>query len=175
MKRYTAPAASLSRNRSYASVASRTVASQRAMIHRSASVSSSRRTTFLARPASGRVGPSRLLRMNRPAFHSLLAKLRAGANDDSRSSGSRITSVPTDMPDDQRVAQRIGAVALHHLERVDPVAQRLRHLAVLGVAHHAVQVDRVYGASPMNWSPDMIIRATQKKRMSGAETSVWPG
>ena len=33
----------------------------------------------------------------------------------------------------------------------------------------------VYGTSPMKWSPDMIIRATQKKRISGADTSVWPG
>jgi hypothetical protein len=37
--------------------------------------------------------------MKRPAFHSLLAKLRPGAKDDSRSLGSRMRSVPTDMPE----------------------------------------------------------------------------
>ena len=35
---------------------------------------------------------------NRPMFHSLVAKLRPGANDFSRSSGSRITSAPSPMP-----------------------------------------------------------------------------
>jgi hypothetical protein len=37
--------------------------------------------------------------MNRPAFQSLLAKFRPAANEPSKSSGSRITSVPTDIPD----------------------------------------------------------------------------
>jgi hypothetical protein len=37
--------------------------------------------------------------MNRPAFHSLLAKLRLGPKEVSRSLGSRITSVPTDIPE----------------------------------------------------------------------------
>ena len=50
-------------------------------------------------PASGRVGPSRLVRMNRPAFQSLLAKLRPAAKELSRSSGSRMTSVPTAAPE----------------------------------------------------------------------------
>ncbi len=31
------------------------------------------------------------------------------------------------------------------------------------------------GTSPRNSKPDMIIRATQKKMISGAVTSVWPG
>ena len=52
-----------------------------------------------------------------------------------------MTSVPTAMPETSGVAQRVGAVALDHLERIDPVAQRLGHLAMLGVAHRAVQVD----------------------------------
>ncbi len=95
-----------------------------------------------APPASGRGGPSRLERMNRPAFQSLFAKLRPGANEVSRSLGSRMTSVPTDIAGDQGVAKRVGAVALDHLQRIDAVAERLGHLAVLGVAHGAVQVHR---------------------------------
>ena len=39
-------------------------------------------------------------------------------------------------------AQRVGAELLHHDQRVDPIAQRLRHFAMLRVAHDAVQIDR---------------------------------
>ena len=50
-------------------------------------------------PASGRVGPGRWLSTNRAMFHSLLAKLRPVAKELSRSSGSRMRSVPTAIPD----------------------------------------------------------------------------
>ena len=46
---------------------------------------------------------------------------------------------------DQRVAQRVRAVLLDHAERVDDVAEGLRHLAPVGRAHEAVQVDRLEG------------------------------
>jgi len=37
--------------------------------------------------------------MKRLAFHSLFAKFLPAANEPSRSSGSRMTSVPTDIPE----------------------------------------------------------------------------
>jgi hypothetical protein len=37
--------------------------------------------------------------------------------------------------------QPLQADALDHVQRVDHVAQRLRHLAPVRVAHHRVQVD----------------------------------
>ena len=53
------------------------------------------------------------------------------------------------------------------LERVDDVAFRLGHLLAVRVAHEAVQVDRVGRAPrPVSSRPSIIIRATQKKRMS---------
>ena len=73
-------------------------------------------------------------------FQSFVAKLRPGANDFSRSFGSSMTSAPIPMPGDERVAQRVGAVEVHDVERVDAVAERLRHLAALRVARRAVQV-----------------------------------
>ena len=42
-----------------------------------------------------------------------------------------------------RPAQRVGAVARNDVERIDPVAERLRHLAALRIAHRAVQVHGV--------------------------------
>ncbi len=39
----------------------------------------------------------------------------------------------------EREPQRVGAVFLDEVERVERVAPRLRHLGALGVAHHAVQ------------------------------------
>ena len=76
-------------------------------------------------------------------FQSLVAKLRPVANDRSRSAGSRMTSLPMPMPAISGPAQRVGAVAAHDVQRVDAVAERLGHLAMLGVAHGAVQVHRV--------------------------------
>ena len=52
-------------------------------------------------------------------------------------------------------------------ERVDDVALRLGHLVAVLVAHHAVQVDACGRAAvPMKCMPIIIMRATQKKRMS---------
>ena len=42
---------------------------------------------------------------------------------------------------DQRVAQRVGAVLLDDLERIDARAERLAHALAVLVAHGAVQVD----------------------------------
>ena len=81
-------------------------------------------------------------------FQSFVPKLRPVANDLSRSFGSRMTSAPMPMPGDQRPAQRVGAVELHDVERIDAVAERLGHLAVLRVAHGAVQVHRVERRAP---------------------------
>ena len=39
---------------------------------------------------------------------------------------------------DQVVAQRIGAVLIGHVQRIDAVAQRLGHLSALGITHQAV-------------------------------------
>jgi hypothetical protein len=44
---------------------------------------------------------------------------------------------------DERPPQCIGAIQLHDDERIDAVAERLRHLAMLRVAGDAVQVDGV--------------------------------
>ncbi len=139
------------------------------MIHRSASVSSSgshARSRACRRAAA--VGPSRFVRMKRPAFHSLLAKFRPGANEVSRSLGSRMTSVPTDMPEITRVAQCIRAEAAHHLERVDPVAAATWTSCGAGCRAPCRGGTRcVNGMSPMNSQPAITMRATQKKRISG--------
>src|SRR5437867_928896 len=42
---------------------------------------------------------------------------------------------------DHGPAQRVRTVELHHVDRVDAVAQRFGHLTVLRIAHRAVQVD----------------------------------
>ena len=44
---------------------------------------------------------------------------------------------------DQRPAQRVGAVELDDVERIDAVAERLGHLAMLRVARRAVQIHGV--------------------------------
>ena len=72
---------------------------------------------------SGRGGPSRLPRMNRPAFHSLLAKLRPGAEGRLEVVGIEDDVGAHRHARHQRVAERVGAVAPHHLERIDPVAR----------------------------------------------------
>ncbi len=49
---------------------------------------------------------------------------------------------PDGAPRHQRVAQSVRAVESDHVQRIDPVAERLRHLAILGVAHRTMQIDR---------------------------------
>ena len=72
----------------------------------------------------------------------------------------------------QREAQRIGAVVVDHVERVDHVALRLRHLRALLVADERVDVDgRGTALSFMKCRPIIIMRATQKKMMSKPVTS----
>ena len=73
----------------------------------------------------------------------------------------------------QREAQRVGAVFVDQVERVDDVALRLRHLGAALVAHQRVDVDVVSnGTSFMKCRPIIIMRATQKKMMSKPVTSV---
>src|SRR2546426_676282 len=55
---------------------------------------------------------------------------------------------PEGNPRDRGPAQCVGPVHPDDVERIDPVAERLRHLTVLHVAHRAVQVDRGKGALP---------------------------
>ena len=51
-------------------------------------------------------------------------------------------------------AERVRAEEVHHLEGIDAVAQRLRHLAAPDVAHGAVQVDaREGGVGPWRGIP----------------------
>ena len=64
-------------------------------------------------------------------------------------------------------AQRVRAVLVDDLQRIDAVAQRLAHLAPLRVAHKAVDQHGVERAAcPSARCPEKIMRATQKKMMS---------
>ena len=78
-------------------------------------------------------------------------------------------------------ADGVGAVALDDIDGVDDVALGLRHLLAVGVADQGVDVDLTeghgvlresrllpsgIGTSSVKWQPSMIMRATQKKRMS---------
>ena len=55
-------------------------------------------------------------------FQSFVTKFRPGANDFSRSSGSKIDVHAEPHPGHHRVAQRIGAEPRDHVEWVDAVA-----------------------------------------------------
>ena len=73
------------------------------------------------------------------------------------------------MPDStrEREAHGVRPELVAHVERVDDVALRLRHLLALLVAHEAVEDDVGEAARARRTTrPAMIIRATQKKRMS---------
>ena len=71
----------------------------------------------------------------------------------------------------EREAHRVGAVLVHDFERIDHVAARLGHLLAVLVAHQRRDVDvaerhrRRRGAVDDS-SPNIIMRATQKKMMS---------
>ena len=77
---------------------------------------------------------------------------------------------------EQPEADRVGAVALDLLERVDAGAQRLRHAPAVGRLDHRVDVDvGERRPRPVNSRPIMIIRATHRKRMSRAVESTSVG
>ena len=67
---------------------------------------------------------------------------------------------------------RVGAIVLDPLQRIDGVALRLGHLLAVLVTHQAVQRDgmkrHLRGAVviAVAYSPNIIIRTTQKNRMS---------
>ena len=86
----------------------------------------------------------------------------------------------------KRKASGIGAEALNNIQRIDHVALGLRHLLPIGVAHQRVDVNlaegnavvflfsptaglfqhRVLLSPSMKWQPNMIMRATQKNKIS---------
>ena len=99
--------------------------------------------------------------MKRAAFQSLVAKLREPA--------MRLLSTDTVGPDaagrGEREPDGVGAELRDRFERIDHVAARLGHLLAAD-ADEPVQVHHGEGARPVKCSPAMIMRATQKKRMS---------
>ena len=90
------------------------------------------------RQRGGQAGPDsppvRFIITKRAAFHSLLAKLRLAFTF----SSEKRMSLPGAGARHQRQAQRVRAVLVDDLQRVDAVAQRFGHLAALRVAHQAV-------------------------------------
>jgi hypothetical protein len=83
---------------------------------------------------------------------------------------------------DDAEAQAVGAVFVDQVERIRRVAERLRHLAALRVADDPGEVDVAERdpalerlARPGELEAAMIMRATQKKMMSGPVTSVVVG
>ena len=117
--------------------------------------------------ATGGRSPSTVapfIRAKRVAFHSLLQKLREPWHHSSLIG----TSEPGLAPRARVKPGRVGAVAVDPVERVDHVAERLRHLLAVTVADHAVQRDDVerLDAIFIAYRPNIIIRATQKNRMS---------
>ena len=86
-------------------------------------------------------------------FHSFVTKFRPGANERSRLSGIEDHVGAEPHPGDLRVAQRVRAIQRDHVQRIDPVAKRFRHLAVLRVAHDAVQQHRVERRAPVEMQP----------------------
>ena len=100
--------------------------------------------------------------MKRAAFQSFVAKLREPA--------MRPRSTETVGPDEAAEAsvKRTASAPNSSIASsgIDHVALRLRHL-LAAHAHEPVQVDACEnGARPVKRRPAMIIRATQKKRMS---------
>ena len=62
---------------------------------------------------------------------------------------------------------RVGAEFLVELDGIDAGALGLRHLLAFGGAHQRMQVNLAEGnLRPVNFRPIMIMRATQKNRMS---------
>ena len=82
--------------------------------------------------------------MNRAAFHSLLAKLRAAVTFSSREAHIVARAVAGG----QGEPQRIGAVLVDDLQRVDAVAQGFAHLAALGIPDQAVDEHILEGHLP---------------------------
>ena len=95
-------------------------------------------------------------------------------------------SVPGEAMRRQREPHRIRPEFLDDVDRVDHIALGLRHLLPVGIAHQRVDVDLAewhrilqrarlqpsgIGTSSMKWQPSIIIRATQKNRMSKPVTS----
>ena len=73
----------------------------------------------------------------RAAFQILLAKLRFGFDP----RDAQLHVVAGRAAGQQAEAQRIRAVVVDQVQRVERVAQALAHLAPLLVAHQAVQID----------------------------------
>ncbi len=104
----------------------------------------------------------RFIITKRVAFQILLAKLRIA----SHFSTIEAHIVAGAVAGDEVEAQRVGAVLVGHLQRVDAVAQRLGHLAALVIADQAVDEHVLNGSSFICSRPEKIMRATQKKMMS---------
>ncbi len=100
--------------------------------------------------------------MNRAAFHSLLAKLRLAMH----LLVAEAHVVARAVAGGQGEAQRVGAVLVDDLQRVDAVAQGFGHLAALRVPDQAVDEHGLEGSLPHVLEPEKIMRATQKKMMS---------
>ena len=88
--------------------------------------------------------PSRFISTNREAFQILLTKLRK----DSIFSSDMRTSLPGDHAHLQREAQRVRAVLVDDLDRINAVAQGFGHLAPLRIAHQAVHQGHMERALP---------------------------
>ena len=77
-----------------------------------------------------------------------------------------VWSAPAATPFTQREAERVGSVLLDEADRADHVARRLAHLLAVD-EDKAVESSTVWnGMSPISSMPIMIMRATQKNRMS---------